>query len=345
MRKKRDVRAVRLDNNQVIWLQFDALSEDFEQEYQNIKVYEDPLETDKAIIAALAALETKPMDGERLQKAFLIHKENEDAFFKKASLIEETNLSKESLAQPFRAWEEALREAKQNDPLLHDAKAGDVSAALKGRQTFRCIEDLLRCFRPEYDDLDRHEQAALVEASCARVSDFHEALQKLVAFLEYGKPGKGRKGTAKKLKPGIENAKRDIQAALLKDVEGMSFKVIAEKQGDRPAGESNKDKNDHPTARGRVKRGRDVLQSAWGTEGWAERVEAMKTERERRRNLSEEEHLRERLAEVLADSAGIPTEKTLPLIESDEPDESLDASSALLWAFVRSAYKTWGPES
>ncbi len=28
MRKMRDVRAVRLDNNQVIWLQFDAPSED-----------------------------------------------------------------------------------------------------------------------------------------------------------------------------------------------------------------------------------------------------------------------------------------------------------------------------
>jgi hypothetical protein len=34
VRKKRDVRAVRLDNNQVISLQFDAPSEDLEQEYQ-----------------------------------------------------------------------------------------------------------------------------------------------------------------------------------------------------------------------------------------------------------------------------------------------------------------------
>jgi len=343
VRQKRDVRVVRLDNNQVIWLQFDAPRKDVEQEYQNIKVYEEPLETDKSIIAALVSLETKPIDDERLQKAFLIHKVNEDVFNEYSS-IEEASLSKESLSRLFRGWRDALREAQQNDPMLRDANEGDSFAALEAMQTFHCIEDLLRCFRPEYDDLDRYEQAALVEATCTRVSDFQAALQRLVAFLEYGKPGKGKKGTTKKLKPGVENARRDIQAALLKDVEGLSTKEIAERQGDRPVGEFNKIKNDHPTARARVKRGRDMLQRAWGEEGWFERVEAMKTERERRRNLSEEERLRESLAEIVADSAGIPTENALPLIQSDEPNDSLDVSSALLWVFVRSAYKTWGPE-
>jgi len=335
---------VRLANNQVIWLQFDAPRDDLEQEYQNIKVYEEPLETDKAIIAAVVALETKPLGGERLQQAFLTHKVNEDVL-KKASSVQESSLSKKSLTHLLRAWGDALRDSQQNDSMLHDANAGDELAAYGGMQTFHCIEDLLRCFRPEYDDLDRHEQAALVEATCARINDFHTALGKLVAFLEYGKPGKGKKGTAKKLKPGVENARRDIQAALLKDAEGLSFEEIAEKQGDRPAREANKDKNDHPTARGRYKRGRDMLQRAWGKEGYSERVEAMKAERKRRQNLNEEERLRESLAELVADSAGISTQNALPLIESDEPNENLDESSALLWAFIRSARKTWGSGS
>jgi hypothetical protein len=67
-------RAVRFHNGQIVWLRADAPREDLDQEYRGIEVFDGTLRTDKAIIAAITAVETGRAEDERLEKAILNYK-------------------------------------------------------------------------------------------------------------------------------------------------------------------------------------------------------------------------------------------------------------------------------
>ncbi len=105
-----------------------------------------------------------------------------------------------------------MREAQQRDPEFQNVKNSDSLNALKYAHTFDCVEELLRYFRPSYDDLSRREQAALIQGACNRINKFHEALEELTAFAEYA-PYDADKGKLRKLKPARENVRRDVKAS------------------------------------------------------------------------------------------------------------------------------------
>ena len=77
-------------------------------------------------------------------------------------------------------------------------------------------------------------------------------------------------------------------------------------------------KGDHPTVRASVKRGREILIKALGTDGWSKQVETMKTEAARWNSLSDKEKLRE----TLADEYGIPSH------DQDKPVRAIAKASA-----------------
>lgn len=87
---------------------------------------------------------------------------------------------------------------------------------------------LLRYYRPEFDGLPAEERLALIARGCGYTNDFLASLRKLTAFLEYGTPEND-------LRSMVEDADRDVKAAMLRDVEEISYAAIGEKLGNARA--------------------------------------------------------------------------------------------------------------
>jgi hypothetical protein len=95
-----------------------------------------------------------------------------------------------------------------------------------------------------------------------------------LSFLEYGAPGEDTRAA-------VENVARDVRAAMLYDVGGLNYLQIAEVLGIPPPSATNREKRDHPTVRAMVKRGRKILEEAFGEEDWYEKAQAMRSEAKR----------------------------------------------------------------
>ena len=101
-------------------------------------------------------------------------------------------------------------------------------------------------------------------------------------------------------------AARDIKAAILRDVDGLTNRQIAQAlcidtPSDFPI------KGDHPTVRKMVRRGRSVLVAALSEEGWQAQAQAMKDEANRWHARSEIQ----RRAELEAEALGVPFDEVL----------------------------------
>ncbi len=137
---------------------------------------------------------------------------------------------------------------------------------------------------------------ALVAGTCSYVNAFLETLRKLMAFLEHGTPGR-------RIPAATKAAARDVKAAVLKDVEGLTHREIGRELGVPPPEDDGN--GDHPTVRKMVRRGRRILEKALGVEGWRTQAEAMRIEAGRWSSLSEEE----REAEMEAEALRVPYEE------------------------------------
>jgi hypothetical protein len=258
------------DAGQVFWLQLDAGRS--ERGYRNVAISDEPLRTDKAIIAAMTALEGRPMDAERLGKA----------------LPEVIPAYGESV---WDRWTKTLKERRSDEEIV------EALEGLRHHQSLDYVLTLLRYHRPGFDALPREERVALVAGTCSYVNAFLEALRKLMAFLEHGTPGR-------RIPAATKAAARDIKAAVLKDVDDLTYREIGRELGVPPPEDAGH-KGDHPTVRKMVRRGRRVLEQALGVEGWHTQAEAMRVEAERWNSLSEEE----REAEMEAEALGVPYEE------------------------------------
>ena len=331
--------AVRLPNGQIVWLRDDALRKDLDQEYRGIEVFDETPPTDVAIIAAATALETSRVEDERLQKAILLYKLG-------AEMPSEATPDNEALLENLKpfvhwlgGWAGKIAEAERSDPELQEATSRDDLNAMRYMRTFGYIEELLRYYRPDYDELSRRQQTALIQGACDRLNKFHKALEELVGFAEYATYDAGKR-RLRKLKPATDNVQLYVDAALLRDVEGLKYKEIGDRLGARtPNAEEWKTKRDASTPRSWVAKGRELLELAWGEEGYAACVEAKKAERERWRNLSIENRLLEATAEQIALRVDASVKEVLQIIELGEPDESKDGAAYIYKAFSRGAEK------
>lgn len=112
--------------------------------------------------------------------------------------------------------------------------------------------------------------------------------------------------------PVARSIARDVKAAVLKDVEGLTYHEIGKRLGVPPPADFSY-KGDHPTVRKSVGRGRKAFEIGLGKEGWLTHVEAMKEESKRRCGISEVE----REAEDAAEALGISHEDALELVEEE----------------------------
>lgn len=165
---------------------------------------------------------------------------------------------------------------------------------------------LLRYHRPGFDDAPRDERAALLADSCAYLNDVLEGMKKFMAYIEYGVPGRGAVPIAKSIA-------RDVKAAVLKDVDGLTYHEIGKRLGVPPPADFSY-KGDHPTVRKSVGRGRKAFEIGLGKEGRLTHIEAMKEESRRRLGMGEVE----RDAEDAAEALGISHEDALKLVEEEK---------------------------
>jgi hypothetical protein len=120
-----------------IWIRLNAPRSP-ERGYREISVSEEPLRTDAAILAALTALEGRPLDVGALHEV----------------LTRILPLRKESF---FERWTKALKD-------------------LRHHQTLDYASMLLRYHSPGFDDLPLEERADLVGETCAHINEFVEVL-------------------------------------------------------------------------------------------------------------------------------------------------------------------------
>ncbi len=267
------------DSLQTLWLQLDG-KRSLEHGFREVSVSDDPLRSDKAVLAALTALEGRKIDRERLRKAL-----------PNVEISPDTAMFFEWM----KGWEDDPHRGEGYESLKNEGAAS--LNGLKNHRTLDYVLLLLRHYRDDFDRLPPEDKAALVEHTCSHINEFLESLRKLTAFLEYGEPGK-------KTSPKTKAANQDVKAAVLKDVAGLTHRGIVAELGLNLSADY---KGDYPKVRQMVKRGRYFLEYALSKEGWQEHIEDMKTEAERWASLSENEQD----AEAMSEALGIPYEKAL----------------------------------
>jgi hypothetical protein len=167
---------------QIVWLKLDGRRSP-ERGYREISVSDEPLRTDAAIVAALTALEAKPLDLGTLRKILEIG----------------LPLRGESF---WDCWSRALADRRTEVGLRRSHRE------LGHHQALDYVLMLLRYHRPGFDDLTRKERTNLVVDACTHTNELLEALRKLVSFLEHGRVS--YRGPA-----ALKVAGRDIKAAVL----------------------------------------------------------------------------------------------------------------------------------
>lgn len=195
---------VRFENTQqILWLQLDS-TRSLKRGYREVRVADEPMRTDEAILAALTAMEGRRKDIRRLHRALA------------------------GLKLPLeRKMYEQWREAFEGFPIeqVLEGKRPELAKDLQHHQSLDYVLLLLRHHRPGFDGLPHGEKLTLIERTCGYINEFLEALRKLAIFLEFGSPDKILKGAAK-------DADRDVRAAVLRDVDRMSYREIGEELGE-----------------------------------------------------------------------------------------------------------------
>jgi hypothetical protein len=301
-----DAFPLRVDNSeQVVWLRPDPSR--FRRGYRPIGVVGQKPQTITATVAALTVLENSISDPEELHETLLkvadlgpeilqkVWKFDDDP---EGYIFPPVVRELEDAENPVFGAAQALAEEKWVRVLHKYARGLDNYWQLR---SLRYLVALLKFYRPEFDKLPWEDQLALMERACTYVDELLGAVRKLTAFLEYGTPSGLPNRAAEKLD-------RDIQAAILKDVDDLTYREIGQELGIPPP--RNVDiKGDYSTARMAVNRGRKILEKALGRDGWSKRAETMKAQAARWNSLSGKEKLRKTLAEQLG--IGSPNEDTL----------------------------------
>jgi hypothetical protein len=106
---------------------------------------------------------------------------------------------------------------------------------------------------------------------------------------------------------------------VLRDVGGLTYRDIAE-QLDVEISAGARVVSDYSRISRMVARGRDILERAWGRDGWRKKAEALKAEAARWYALTPIERVVEECAELL----GVSPKEARRMLEDEEVDDDLD---------------------
>lgn len=297
-----DAKSIRLDNGQVLWLRH-SLERQASEGYRSVRVIDKSQRTEKAILAALTVLESRPIDIERMRSALYLvddlSPETLRRLRQQLTIKFDAEWPDPASGEDSEEFYDRLEQAWDNEK-----RAEQAYADLQPR-SLQYITGLLRYYRPDLDSYSREDQLALLQQTATRVNGLLEAMAKLTGFLEYGTP----EGMPK----AVGDAGRDVRAAELRDIEGLTYREISAKLSAKLDISHSPDyKGDYPATRKAVGRGRDILERAFGKEGWSEFVQEGRADRLWWRSLSN----KERFVETLAVELGITTRDKEGLIQA-----------------------------
>jgi hypothetical protein len=283
-----DVRQVRLGaSRKGAWIAFDGPRT--KRGYMDIVVLAEPLRTETAIVAALTILEASPVndvDFEQLQEALVQHVQAHpelesvklqellsqlpiDWFRHQMTQIDERRRQQLEELEALPSSEQ--KKVRKKLQLTRWEQRQRDAAAWQRSLTYQVA--LLRHRRPDFDDLDLEEQLRLVGKFCSLVNNSLKAQRDLAAFLEYGTSQQGLP------KSVVEQARAQVRAAVLADVEGLSHYDIAVELGE-PIPERYRIDMKIPAVQRLVREGRDILDKALGEGEWSNRAQEMKSDAE-----------------------------------------------------------------
>jgi hypothetical protein len=234
-----------MDNGQVVWVQ--RAKQRGIRGYRMVSVMDEPPRTAKATLAALTVLEGRPTDMKRL-RAIL-------------PLLNPTD--QESIEH---SMSEAYKRLREQTGKKRSTFIGDLMA----HRPLLYAQALLRYYRPDFDNLPPDQQRGLLEKCCDRINEVLDSVRLLADFLQNG-------GLDRDQRPAVENPHKYVEAAMLRDVEGLKHREIA---GILRVDISEKSVvvDDYSAVVKMVGRRRDILRRAFGKDGWDEMVESMRAE-------------------------------------------------------------------
>jgi hypothetical protein len=178
------------DGRQVLWLELEVGRS--ERGHREIKLNDEPLRTDAAILASLVAMECRSVNLDRLHELLSALPSPMEKPFRK-----------QGFSTDVQAWREAVPHPRTLDLAMM----------------------LLRFHKPYFDRLSEAEQIELLERACGHLNEFLSALRRVMSFLDYGAPGR-------QLRSAKGEAEKHIEAAVLKHVYGLSTMEIARQMGE-----------------------------------------------------------------------------------------------------------------
>ena len=314
-----NVRKARMDKRQRVWLRYDT-RRDKRQGYMAVDVVDAP-RSDRAILAAMVAWLGRRVDFEQLldgvrlvlsghytvemKKAatalikvkdraiaepllgymLFLHVEMASPLLRAMGRQEE---SKEVLdiifGEPGSNEDSTSEEGTQDDWAMVGAASEflpAIEALLQPLLQAEYLFPLIRYAIPEFDNYSADEQSRVIEKACAYTNNYLKDLDQLQAFLEYGTPDR-------RPIPAVKEPRREVRAAVLHDVDGLSYRQIGEMM-EIPLPPDFEIKGEHQAVRKMVERGRRILISAFGEKGWREHVAKMKAEKSWWQSLTQEE--------------------------------------------------------
>jgi hypothetical protein len=281
------------DSREVLWLKFNGRRS--ESGYRMIQILDTPLRTNLAILAALTALEGRQVDVDAL----------DDTSIEVVLDTSEEELTEEEAIEELTELVTALEE---NELERLTSSQIYVDPDLATHVALEYVAAVLRHYRPEFDTLPYSERVALLKDGCRRVNEVLASLSKWVGFLEYGV-------LEKDLRPKLEKAARDVRAAELREIEGLSKRELGERLDITPP-PSDIVRRTNSTAGAAADRGRELIVRALGEEGWQQLIKTKKAERDGFLALSEEA----RSVMQLAEDLGVPIEHAHYLINNVDTD-------------------------
>jgi hypothetical protein len=269
-----------------------------EQGYRGAEVLVGPSRTEQAYVAAVVALKGDEMKRERDKengRGSKMAQASNAIFF--AELWRSRYAEGPALDDVRRAMKEL--NLSRTDP-LEETNNKDFFDGLK----LSYLYELLRYFRPDFDDVSEKERIALLERTIGYMNEYLEALQRLAAFLQYGKTG-AYEGLATKQ---VTRAAKQVRAAEFRELltehgAPLPYGKIGKRLGERPAPGQQARSYDRRIKR-MVEAGRDILKQALGDQGYQDYIEAKRAELEHWQTLGEDERAEIHMEENFGISPG-----------------------------------------
>lgn len=136
------------------------------QDADAITVFDRPSSSDSAIVTALSLEYTQPIDPDRVEMIIPFLERLDEELARLPEFTGSPTL--ESLSEHMEQRAEVFVELTK-DPAFEGIRSGDTSPAV--RMTLQFIVDVLRYYRPGFDELPRQDQTALIKHQCRLVNE------------------------------------------------------------------------------------------------------------------------------------------------------------------------------